>query len=281
MFQYAFARKLQAQNRGNVYLDIRYINNEDTFERGERSLLFKNCSYRDYGLNHFKITLPVADENMLRHWDYLNQRNFIEKLQYNLAKLHLWMFQCKDENKLREKVYISQKTSPVSTYFMGYFFDLEYFSDIKSILKKEFCLKKSISLPSNLYENLKNENTVSIHIRRGDFVKLFWDISRSDYYVRAIQIVKEFIQDPVYMIFSDDINWVKENMTIDGRKFYISGMGFNDYEELMIMKHCKHNIMANSTFSYWAAYLNNNPDKKIICPKHWKSGAIPKDWILI
>lgn len=128
---------------------------------------------------------------------------------------------------------------------------------------------------------MKNENTVSIHVRRGDFVKLFWDISKSDYYARALQRIKALIKDPIYMIFSDDIMWVKENMPIDGRKLYISEMGFKDYEELMIMKHCKHHIMANSTFSYWAAYLNRNPDKVVICPKHWKNSAIPQEWILI
>lgn len=107
MFQYAFARKLQAKNRVSVYLDTRFINNEDAFERGERSQVLKNCSYRNYGLDHFRITLPVADESLLNHWDYLNQRNPIEKIQYNLAKSHLWAFQYKDENKLKKKAYIS------------------------------------------------------------------------------------------------------------------------------------------------------------------------------
>ncbi len=99
-------------------------------------------------------------------------------------------------------------------------FRFNIFFDIKSILKKEFCLRKAISLLSDVKENLKNENTASIHIHRGAFVKLFRDISRSDYYVRALQRVEALVKEPVYMIFSDDVKWVKENISIKKKILY-------------------------------------------------------------
>ena len=91
----------------------------------------------------------------------------------------------------------------------------------------------------------------------------------------------EYIKNPVYLVFSDDIKWVKEHIKIDARKIYVSEMNFSDFQELTIMRYCKHNIIANSTFSYWAAYLNNNPEKIVICPRRWKKGIIPKEWISV
>ena len=281
MFQYAFARKLQTICGNEIYLDTRFINNEDIFKRGKQNNTYRKCSHRIYGLEHFKITLPVADDSILWHWNYMRQKNCIEKIESVLAKKHLWIWQYRDENEVGNRVDIGCKQLSCPTYFIGYYFDLNFFSGIDTILKKEFHLKKPFRLPSNLYKILKNEDTVSIHVRRGDFVKLFWDISKSDYYRKAIQMIKERVEHPVYLIFSDDIAWVKENMSIDGEKIYISEMGFEDYEELILMKYCRHNIIANSTFSYWAAYLNENPDKIVICPGRWKANAIPKNWTII
>jgi hypothetical protein len=104
------------------------------------------------------------------------------------------------------------------------------------------------------------------------------DISHKDYYPKAITFIKDKIDNPTFLVFSDDVEWVKKNMEIGERVIYVSDMGFKDYEELAIMKHCRHNIIANSTFSYWAAYLNANPDKIVICPKRWKSEIIPSEW---
>ncbi len=94
-------------------------------------------------------------------------------------------------------------------------------------------------------------------------------------------MIEAKVENPIYLFFSDDIAWVKENIRTKGKAVYISDMGFRDYEELAIMKHCKYNIIANSTFSYWAAYLNSHPDKIVICPRHWKSNIIPKDWVCL
>ena len=166
------------------------------------------------------------------------------------------------------------------TYFVCYFFFLENFVDIKSILLYEFHLKTQMHLFGNLKRVLINEITVSIHVRRGDFIRLHCSICRERYYTRAIKELEKCISKPVYLVFSDDIEWVKENMKINGERMYISDKGYADYEEFTIMKNCKHNITANSTFSYWAAYLNPNPDKIVIYPKTWdKVEIIPDNWI--
>ena len=92
--------------------------------------------------------------------------------------------------------------------------------------------------------------------------------------------IEELVSDPIYLVFSDDIDWVKKHLKINGTVIYISDMGYKDYEEFTIMKHCRHDIIANSTFSYWAAYLNQNQGKNVIYPKTWeKHDIIPDGWI--
>lgn len=274
MFQYAFARKLEMVTGKKVKLDIRFINNEDSTKRKEASCLSKKNSYRKYGLDNFKILLEEAEERDLKKWEYLINDAPLSHILYLLEKLNAWPWKYCDEDLTELKM-----DNLFPTYYKGYFFNLKYYDDIKSILQREFSVKDKIKLPSFLNDIIKNEVTISVHVRRGDFTKLNRDISHKDYYPKAIEYINTKVQNPSYLIFSDDIEWVKDNLDICGKRIYVSDLMFQDYEELTIMKHCKHNIIANSTFSYWAAYLNTNPDKIVVCPKRWKTNIIPKEWI--
>ncbi|MCM1087829.1 MAG: alpha-1,2-fucosyltransferase [Muribaculaceae bacterium] len=276
MFQYAFARKLQIDTGRKVYLDTRFINNEDSVFRKEDGCLAKKNGYRIYGLDRFRIKLPSADDCVLKHWKYLSGNGFLRQEIYAMSKNGLWPWKYCDEDIMEVN---SNTFFPV--YYKGYFFNLRYYDDIKKILQKEFVLKSKIHLPLELKTILKNDNTVGLHIRRGDFLKLNRDISQKGYYPKALELMAQKADKPTYLIFSDDMAWVKDNLKIDDRVVYISDMGFQDYEEMMIMKHCKHHIIANSTFSYWAAYLNPNPNKVVICPRYWKTDIIPADWLSI
>lgn len=281
MFQYAFARKIQMQRGGCVYLDTRFINNEDRIIRGEKSRTLERNDFRKYGLSNFRIKLPVANDYILLKWKYMSQRNYLDKIIAGLEREGLWFWQFKDDSQKWKGEVWGASDCLFPTYFQGYHFNRKYYEDIKGILQKEFRLKIPIRLQKELQWTLNHENTVGLHIRRGDYLKLHCDISEKIYYPEAVGIIQEQIMNPIYLIFSDDIEWVKKNFNINGRKIYISDMGFADYEELTIMKHCRHNIIANSTFSYWAAYLNSNPDKTVICPKRWMPEIIPKGWVCI
>lgn len=276
MFQYAFARKLQMNTGVRVFLDTRFINNEDVIIRNEDDYRIRKNDFRKYKLDKLQIELPCAGPNILRHWNYLSEVGAVQQGIYTLSKMGLWPWHYCDENLTD-----IQMTSYFPTYYKGYFFHLKYYDDIRKILQREFAPKKKIGIPLALKKALKSGNTVGIHIRRGDFLRLNRDISQKGYYSNALNIVSKKIGQCIYLVFSDDIEWVKKNIKIDGEVIYVSDMEFQDYEELTIMKHCKHNIIANSTFSYWAAYLNENQNKVVICPKHWKTDIIPKDWISI
>lgn len=278
MFQYAFAKKLQMLTGEKVYLDIRYINNEDIYLHNE-DWFHAKCDRREFGLDNFRITLPIADESKLLRWKFIAQRNVLEQVLYKLSQKYLVPWQYRDEDI--KKIVFRKKDKIYSTYYRGYFFKLSYYDDIRKTLQKEFQLRTPVCLPSELFKIMRSDVTVGLHIRRGDFTRLSRDISGKEYYPKALKRMEEYIKDPVYLVFSDDIEWVKENIEIDARKFYISEMNFSDSQEFTIMRYCKHNIIANSTFSYWAAYLNSNPQKIVICPKRWKTDIIPKGWMSI
>jgi len=188
-------------------------------------------------------------------------------------------------------------------YLDGYWQSEKYFSakggsasggkDTENIIRKELTLKELLSSKySELINNIKNSNSVSIHIRRGDditnkkFSKVY-NLLDKEHYQKAVRFIAEKINDPRFFIFSDDIEWVKQNLDIPYSKIFVSNANeTKDCEELILMSLCKHNITANSSFSWWGAWLNQNHSKIVISPDKWfndKIGnakdLIPENWI--
>lgn len=171
-------------------------------------------------------------------------------------------------------------------YFDGYWQHENYFKEIREILLKELTLKNGFDIKnSNILTQIQNTESVSIHIRRGDYVSLNYNIQDSlSYYYQAINIISEKIKSPTYFIFSDDIDWVKENLKINGQVIYVNNNEeYQAAKDMLLMSHCKMNIIANSTFSWWSAWLNTNTDKIVIAPKDWipnlQSNLLLEEWI--
>ena len=131
-----------------------------------------------------------------------------------------------------------------------------------------------------------------MHIRRGDYVtnihaNIFHGLCDLDYYYKSINYIRCNKQVDLICIFSDDIDWVKQNLFIEGVEIiYVSEFVIDHIQEFEIMKQCQHNIIANSSFSWWAAFLNSNPEKIVIAPKKWfndesinTSDLCPQEWI--
>lgn len=177
---------------------------------------------------------------------------------------------------------------PDGVFLQGYFFTEKYFVRIADKIRKEFTLKDEYNIiPSDLLSRVENSNSVSIHFRRGDYVaqkalnKAF-GVPGEEYYRPAIEYIKDRIREPKFFIFSDDLPWVKENFKLEGAE-YVSLL---DYEELVLMSKCKHNIVANSSFSWWAAWLNSNSEKIVIAPRRWYrwwrlncKDIVPSNWV--
>lgn len=145
-----------------------------------------------------------------------------------------------------------------------------------------------------LRKSILGGNSISIHIRRGDYVNnpkwrsILGDICDLEYYNFAISRINERIEDPRFFIFSDDSNWSKDNLRLDNAVYINWNSGDKSYIDMQLMSLCKHNIIANSTFSLMAAWLNNNSDKVVIAPSKWRNyhndmtgkKFLPDNWIV-
>lgn len=276
MFQYAYARALQNRVFQKVYLDISDINNLRNEQARKRGWV-RLCDKREYQLDHFWISLPEIDVEKLPNYN----NAFCEESKF---------FQYCRELRLLPTVYLKEIdcgeeglrfTHYQNYYVEGNFFNKCHFEGIEKILRQEFRLKNELHIPDDIDQILKNRNTVSLHIRRGDFLRVGRNISEGDYYIKAIDYMKSHVEDPYLLLFSDDMGWVKEHMEFDIDNLLISEYGFSDYEELTLMSMCKHNITANSTFSYWGAWLNTNGEKIVTVPRGWRLKIIPDSWVLL
>ena len=181
--------------------------------------------------------------------------------------------------------YVNVTLNRVDTQLTGYFQSPKYFNHIKESIVKLFSPpEETNSYIAAKYGNL--DNFVSLHIRRGDYTKLSEHHHNLDikYYLNAI----DYFQGHNFMIFSDDIEWCKEHFNFSPDSIFVEGE--EDFVDLHIMSKCKHNVIANSTFSWWAAYLNTNPDKTVIYPDKWfgpknsqfsTRDLFPNDWVCL
>lgn len=163
--------------------------------------------------------------------------------------------------------------------YWGYWQDQSYFIDIEDQIREDFKFIKPLnSKNSALLMEIQQSNSVSIHIRRGDYLQeeLLGGLCSIDYYQRAIELISGKIEQPSFFIFSDDINWCKENLHIKHPKTFVTGnYGEKSYIDMQLMSNCNHNIIANSSFSWWAAWLNRHPQKIVIAPKKWINNDLP------
>lgn len=274
LFQYAVGRALA--HRHNVPLKLDVSN-------------FKTYPLRNYKLSPFDIQETFCTEkesNILKSNSYL--RRFLNKIQpayrhtcYPEAHFHF------DENfyRLTNNVYLN-----------GYWQSEKYFDNIKNIIKQE-CKVKILPSPVNkeFLEQIQSVCSVSIHIRRGDYItdsvtNSYHGTCSLNYYYKSIQILGKKVNNPHFFVFSDDINWAKSHLNISNYAvtFVQHNDADTDYEDLRLMYSCQHNIIANSTFSWWGAWLNDNLNKIVFAPNKWfniseidTKDLIPNSWIKV
>ncbi len=274
LFQYAYARSLKERGY-DVALDV-----EREYEScvGER----KGITQRPCIIQNFYITIPFVDAEKMWQYGYLSHNNLLNKFVYSLACKGMWIYPfCEEENAFfNEKSY----NPPKNGYLKGWYQSEKYFENIRDILLNELSLTRVPQLDPELEKYISSSRSVSIHIRRGDYLKIGMALNEI-YYERAIKIIKEYCDSPIFIVFSDDINWVRKHISFPDEVIYVSDSGkYTDYEELYLMSLCQHNIISNSTFSWWGAWLNKNKEKKVIAPSKWltsQKGIVPEDWIVV
>ncbi|MEN9919663.1 MAG: hypothetical protein RL662_2099 [Bacteroidota bacterium] len=177
----------------------------------------------------------------------------------------------------------------------GYFQNENYFRKYTDTIRHDFTFKQPLNARNaEISTMMEATNSIALHIRRGDYTNPNSNLPvlDIDYYKRAIRHINNKIENPAYFIFSDDVEWVKANLDLLPYKHqYITWNTGNDsYIDLQLMTCCKHNIIANSSFSWWGAWLNGNPAKLVIAPPIWykrqlkgdyPEGFIPDSWLII
>ena len=169
-------------------------------------------------------------------------------------------------------------------YFRGAFQSYKYFKDYRDEILKDFTLDIPLDVQnSKIMDQIKSTNSVSLHIRRGDYVKINALLPLA-YYKNAIEYIMSKEKNLHFYIFSNDVDWVRVNLKIDAPSYAVDINPPNKgYYDLELMRHCKHNIIANSTFSWWGGWLNKNPEKIVISPKTYagknSEDRIPDSWV--
>ena len=155
----------------------------------------------------------------------------------------------------------------------GHFQNEKYFKQYETIIRKEFTFKHPLKGQNlQIAQQMEKSNSVAIHIRRGDYVTdSNFALCTKEYYPEAMDSIRKEVENPVFFIFSQDFDWINENLTFDKEEVHFIdwNKGKDSYIDMQLMSLCKHNIIANSSFSWWAAWLNKNPEKRIFAPARW------------
>ncbi|MEJ0104611.1 MAG: alpha-1,2-fucosyltransferase [Bacteroidota bacterium] len=272
MFQYGAAFALAQKRNAKLFLDI------NDFEKDSR---------RKFSLDAFSIRGTIAKQSdiyKLKRWHTLARR--IKNIGIHL----------------RPTLYVEESLSydegffqlPDNVYLKGFWQSEKYFLNIPHLVRKEFSFKESPpSANSKVIERMKNINSVSVHVRRGDYISNadaneIHGVCDISYYIKAIDCMRQRFSDAEFFIFSDDLDWVRENLVVPGSIIhYMDHNKGNASEDLRLMTFCKHHIIANSSFSWWGAWLSNNPDKEVIAPSKWfqsrfvNNDIIPEGWLTL
>ena len=281
MFQYAAARALANQLEVSVCIDKSFLN-----------IYSKNTTPRNYELDFFS----------LKHHDNVTSSKNMGRLFYKIypkikstpfGKIIAAKYNLYDEKK---EFNFDPNFFSLSdkTFLLGYFQSEKYFSPFEDDIRNCFVFKKHLSgKNAEIAEKIKSTNAISIHIRRGDYVSNVKSMSiyakkSSEYYEKAIDKIRQQVENPVFFVFSDDPEEAKNIITAPETTFVDWNKGQDNYIDMQLMSLCKHNIIANSSFSWWGAWLNNYAEKLVIAPANWVNDEnknnqiidlIPEKWI--
>jgi hypothetical protein len=281
MFQYAAGRALSNRLDLPLKLDISRL---------------KNDKLRSYRLHHLSIKEEFATAQDLE--SYNEPETQVERIYYRVKSFVL-PWHLKQVIHERNSGYDEDFTKIRNDCLLkGYWQSENYFKTIEKVIRNEFCVnKKPDGINAELLSNINLCTSVSMHIRRGDYVtnpvtnKVHGFLGKG-YYERAIKFFESNLSEPVFFVFSDDIDWAREHIRTNYPLVFVDHNGERkDYEDLRLMKNCKYHIIANSSFSWWGAWLGEYHNKEVIAPKKWFTpkemerrgniDIVPERWMFI
>ena len=278
MFQYAAGRRLAHKHNTQLKLDISS---------------FGSYRLRRYGLHHFNIEATIASPEEVASLT-IKKQGIAERV---LRKALRWS-SGPAPTYIREKHFHFDPdilNLPDGVYLDGYWQSEKYFADIAGIIRQEFTVKTpQKGKDKELAEQITSCESVSLHIRRGDFVSdshtnQVHGTCDLDYYRRCVENFTPTVKHPHFFIFSDEPQWARDNLKLPFSTTLVDHNGVDkNYEDMRLMSQCKHHIIANSSFSWWGAWLNPIEDKLVFAPKRWFTkdnrnlhDLIPNQWIKV
>ncbi len=273
LFQYAYAWALQKRLAAKVYLDVRHCN------KGDLAFEAEDIVKRKLGLQHFTISMKSIHTDKISSLRCLEGRNIIEQINYLLLKQNVGKWKIVDDAESKTVVCAEILNPGDFSYINAHCVHRRYYEEYRDGLLNEYRLKNELILSEKLKYILENKNTVSVHIRLTDYLENPKAVCRQKYYDRAIRYIEDRTDHLHFIVFTDDPHMAKERYKFKDNVYWVYEDGYADYEELMIMSKCHHNIIAGSTFSYWGAWLNQNPGKIVVAPKGMVAErAYERDW---
>ena len=286
MFQYACGRALAEKHRTELLLDCSFL--QDKTPR-------PNFTFRVYELDIFAINAKQTSNGELKKY----RPSFYYRVYSKLSRL-IGLPIIVNPNYLSEQkaFHYSKAIEKVSQncFLAGYWQNEKYFKPIEPLIRQDFTFKRPLDQKNaDLANRIRMANSVSLHIRRGDYVNNslvhnVYSLCSLEYYQNAICYIEQKINNPGFFIFSDDIEWAKTNLKLSSRtcEFVSGNTGKQSHVDMQLMSICRHNIIANSSFSWWGAWLNANAEKIVLVPEKWFNDPsldvhdlIPESWIKI
>jgi len=214
--------------------------------------------------------------------DYISESG-VHMLWLRILNRFFPSYLCSDDRE-----YSTSKLINPKKYLFGYWQNENYFSGVKPQLRSLFKFRNIDPVNLGIADQMDSVESVSLHIRRGDYVDCGIDLMDEIYYQNAILKIKEMTSNPIFYIFSDDAVAAERMASKMGIHYQLiqHNKGRDSYKDMFLMSKCHHNIIANSSFSWWGAWLNTNANKIVIAPKIWLSTSPSlrpqsKDWILV
>ena len=275
MFQYAAGRALADRLGVPLKLDISE---------------FETYLLRRFELDKFMINAGIATPKELSSF-IINPSRF----QRSCSRLAISLGLRFSKIAFKERKFGYDKTFEKirhPMYLNGYWQSEKYFKSAEAKLRSELCLVDNLSESSHIIlDEILQCPAVSLHIRRGDYISnpsaaLVHGACSLDYYHSAIKLITTHVKNPHFYVFSDDPQWAKDNLKLGYPVRFVEANGPDrGVEDMWLMKACSHHIIANSSFSWWAAWLNDRPDKIVITPRIWfldnkidTNDLIPEQW---
>lgn len=274
LFQYAFAYYL-FKKRKKVKLE--------SFEFSEYDL-------HKLKIHNYKIILKFSKWNNVKKYYLFNNLYISFKIRIFSKKLYILLHKIFNRNLIVYEDLKNLNFNKDKIFYEGHWQNLKYIESNKKDLSKQFDLKKFSNSHKKLINIInKKKNSVAVHVRlytniRGE--DMYHGNISSQYIKSAQKLIEKKINKPFYFIFTNSNEWVTKNLNLKGSNFLIV-KGFEDFEDLLSISKCKHQIISNSTFGWWGAWLNKNKKKIVVLPKKWfrksknPKNLFPKEWVKI